>query len=154
MSGILIAVASCRGTESKRGLVLGSSDYEQIDLPKYFFSHVLSWVYNYDPVPTKGESYRNLSYVPMLWGQEESTQFRTTMVSGPHYEYILSFNEPDMARDVGGSNLSVENAVSIWQSQLEPLAQGGFKIGLPAGMFPHVWTPKDSFKFARGHRMA
>lgn len=129
-----IAIVSV--AESKRGLNLGSSDYEQIDLPKYLLSPLLSWVYNYDPVPTKGESYGNLSYVPMLWGQNESAQFRTTILSGPRYQYLLSFNEPDMTRDVGGSNLSVESAVSIWQSQLQPLAREGYKIGLPSGMAP------------------
>jgi hypothetical protein len=135
LSGLVSVIVSA--ADSKRGLNLGSSDYEQIDLPKYLFSPVLNWVYNYDPVPTKGESYGNLSYISMLWGQNESAQFRTTILSGPRYQYILSFNEPDMTRDVGGSNLSVENAVSIWQSQLQPLVKEGYKIGLPAGASPH-----------------
>lgn len=133
---IYTAAAVVSAATSKRGLNLGSSDYEQIDLPKYLFSPLLSWVYNYDPVPTKGESYGNLSYVPMLWGQNESAQFRTTFLSGPPYQYILSFNEPDMTGDVGGSNLSVENAVSIWQSQLQPLANESYNIGLPSGIPP------------------
>ena len=133
-----LVIAIVRAAELKRGLNLGSSDYEQIDLPKYLFSPVLQWVYNYDPVPTKGESYGNLSYVPMLWGQNESAQFRTMILSGPRYQYLLSFNEPDMIRDVGGSNLSVENAAAIWQSQLQPLVKEGYKIGLPAGISPHT----------------
>ncbi len=131
---LLSAIRIVSAAESKRGLNLGSSDYEQIDLPKYLVSPLLTWVYNYDPVPTKGESYGNLTYVPMLWGQTESSQFRTTFLSGPRYPYVLSFNEPDMTKDVGGSNLPVETALSIWQAQLQPLANDGYKIGLPSGI--------------------
>jgi Glycosyl hydrolase catalytic core len=131
---LLSAITIVRAAVSKRGLNLGSSDYEQVDLPKYLVSPLLTWVYNYDPVPTQGESYGNLSYVPMLWGKNGSSQFRTTFLSGPRYPYILSFNEPDMTQDVGGSNLSVEAAVSIWQAQLQPLDHDGYKIGLPSGV--------------------
>jgi hypothetical protein len=134
---LLRLITIAEAAESKRGLILGSSNYEQTDLPKYLASPVLSWVYNYDPQPSPQSHpypYGNLSFIPMLWGQNDSSTFRTTIQSGPNYTDILSFNEPDMPQDVGGSSLSVEQAVSIWKSQIQPLANSGYKLGSPAGI--------------------
>ena len=121
---------------SKRGLIVVNSANEQLDLPKYAASPLLSWVYNYSPQPSATVNvypYGNLSFVPMLWGEDESNNFLTTVKRGPNHDYILAFNEPDMSKSVGGSELSVEQAVSIWQTQIQPLSESGSKLGSPAG---------------------
>jgi hypothetical protein len=47
-----------------------------------------------------------------------------------------------MPRDVGGSALSVQDAVSIWNAQIQPLAKQGYKLASPAGTIPqkHILT--------------
>jgi hypothetical protein len=70
----------------------------------------------------------------MLWGQDGSSTFLSTTKAGPQYDHLLSFNEPDMSRNVGGSDLSVEQAVSLWQAQIQPLRNSGYKLGSPAGL--------------------
>src|SRR5271169_1370074 len=112
---IIIGVAA----QSKRGLIIINTAHLQTDLTKYLSSPDLSWVYNYSPEPPSPSAYGNLSFVPMLWGQDNSATFFTTIKSGQHYNHILSFNEPDMPRNVGGSQLSVTDAVSIWQTQIQ-----------------------------------
>jgi len=129
---LLISVAA----QSKRGLIIIDTPHLQADLPKYLSSPVLEWVYNYSPEPPSPNPYGNLSFVPMLWGNQSSSTFLTTIKSGPHYDHILSFNEPDMPTNVGGSQLSVPEGVSLWQSQIQPLKSLGYKLGAPAGIFP------------------
>lgn len=126
-------------TQSKRGLILLGTPDDQQDLPKYLASPLLTWVYNYSPEPdytTANPSvypYGNLSFVPMLWGSQDSNSFLPTIDDGTQFKAILAFNEPDMATSVGGSDLSVTNATSIWNSQIQPLAAKGYQLGSPSG---------------------
>jgi hypothetical protein len=129
---LVIGVAA----QSKRGLIIINTPHLRTDLPKYLSSPVLEWVYNYSPEPPSPNPYGNLSFVPMLWGNQSSSTFLTTIKSGPPHDYILSFNEPDMPTNVGGSQLSVVDAVSIWQSQIQPLKTLGYKLGAPASTHP------------------
>lgn len=128
-------ITSVTSDQPKRGLIIINSPHEQTDLPKYLVSPQLQWVYNYSPqpVPNKPYPYGNLSFVPMLWGQDGSTTFLSTLKASQHYGQILSFNEPDMGAEDGGSDLSVDQAVSIWQSQIQPLKSLGYTLGSPAG---------------------
>jgi len=126
---LVIGVAA----QSQRGLIILNTAHLQTDLPKYLASPALSWVYNYSPEPPSPNPYGKLSFVPMLWGQDTSSTFYTTIKSGPQYDHILSFNEPDMPQNDGGSQLSVPDAVSIWQSQIQPLKNLGYNLGAPAG---------------------
>jgi len=121
---------------AQRGLIIISSTHEQTDLSKDIASPELQWVYNYSPEPPSTNAYGNLSFVPMLWGEDNSDTFLSTIKSGPKFDHILSFNEPDMSQNVGGSDLSVPQAVSIWQAQIQPLKSLGYKLGSPAGNFP------------------
>lgn len=125
---------------SKRGLIAIESAHEQTDLPKYLSSPDLTWVYNYSPQPnnspSSASSYGNFSFVPMLWGAANSNTFLSTIKSGRNYSHVLAFNEPDMPSDVGGTGITVDDAVSIWQSQIQPLKALGYQLGSPAGTTP------------------
>jgi len=131
------ALVDTLDTQSKRGLILLGTPDDQQDLPKYLASPLLTWVYNYSPEPdyTKPSvyPYGNLSFVPMLWGSQDSNSFLSTIEDGQRFEAVLAFNEPDMTTSVGGSDLSVTNATSIWTSQIQPLAAKGYQLGSPAG---------------------
>jgi Glycosyl hydrolase catalytic core len=130
-------ITSVTAIPSKRGLIIINSAHLQDDLPKYLASPQLQWVYNYSPQPAPNDVYGNLSFVPMLWGQGGSTTFFFTLKSGQRYDDVLSFNEPDMNKSVGGSDLSVDQAVSIWQTQIQPLKTLGYKLGSPAGIISY-----------------
>ena len=120
-------------TQSKRGFVVTNT--AQPDLEKYLASPLLTWAYNYGSKPVGQGStypYGNLSFVPMLWGGQNSESFLSTITSEPNYHYVLAFNEPDM-RPPSGSNMLVSEAVSIWNSQIQPLSSFGYKLGSPAG---------------------
>lgn len=121
---------------AQRGLIIINSAHEQMDLSKDLASPELQWVYNYSPQAASNHTYDygNLSFVPMLWGEDGSSTFLSTIKSGPQYDHILGFNEPDMTKELGGSELSVEQAVSIWQAQIQPLKSSGYKLGSPAGI--------------------
>jgi hypothetical protein len=123
--------------ESKRGLILSDPPSDQTDLATFFSSPLLGWMYNYSPQPpTTGQSkhpFTDLSFIPMLWGANGPNTFFSALKTGPQYNYVLGFNEPDMSIDVGGSDISVAEAVSIWQTQIQPLKNLGYKLGSPAG---------------------
>jgi Glycosyl hydrolase catalytic core len=133
--GILcLSTCSVNATQSKRGFIATNTATQ--DLSKYLASLLLNWTYDYAPQPfLQGTQYPygSLSFVPMLWGQQNANSFLSTVKSEPDYHYVLGFNEPDMPTDSGGSDLSVSNAVSLWQSQIQPLSQAGYKLGSPAG---------------------
>jgi hypothetical protein len=133
----VIVVVAAASSDSKRGLVIVNAAHEQADLPKYLASPLLKWVYNYSPQPPAGTyPFGSLSFVPMLWGKDNSESFLTTIQDNANYSYVLTFNEPDMPKDVGGSALSVDQAVTIWQQQIQPLSQLGYKLGAPGGISP------------------
>jgi hypothetical protein len=75
----------------------------------------------------------------MLWGhpeEDDDTTFvdsiRARVRSGENITHVLGFNEPDMERDIGGSDISPADAAEVWQRQLEPLRELGIKVGAPA----------------------
>jgi Glycosyl hydrolase catalytic core len=121
---------------TQRGLIIIDSAHEQTDMTKYFSSPDLKWVYNYTPQPPNSTAYANLSFVPMLYGPNDSNDFLAQLKGGPNYSYVLGFNEPDMPTDVGGTNIPVNQAVQIWQTQIQPLKQLGYTLGSPAGTSP------------------
>jgi hypothetical protein len=135
---LLISVTTVAAT-SKRGLIMENTQYQSSDLPKYLASPLLTWVYNYSPQPASQNApypFGNLTFVPMLWGQTNSASFLTTVQDGANYSYVLTFNEPDMPQDVGGSALSVADAVTLWNQQIQPLSKSGYKLGAPGGIHP------------------
>jgi Glycosyl hydrolase catalytic core len=119
----------------KRGLVDVFAPHQTTDNPLLSSSPHLSWVYNYGAQPSSPYPYCNLSFVPMIHGTDNSANFLSTITKGQKYEYILTFNEPDQPLSVGGSALSVAEAVSIWNAQVQPLASKGYKLGAPGGPF-------------------
>ncbi|KAI5814408.1 hypothetical protein BZA77DRAFT_339132 [Pyronema omphalodes] len=94
----------------------------------------LSWYYNYHSRPLPNSPTSNLEYVPMLWGAPHPGQdFYADVSSLPQLpRYILGFNEPDMPRSVGGSDISPGHAAALWRQHIQPWAARGVKLGAPA----------------------
>jgi hypothetical protein len=127
----------------KRGLVFTPD--EDYGKDNYIWTRAptsLTWYYNYGASPSP--VYDNLTqsdfeFVPMLWGapsDASDTSFLTTVQGlisdGTNISHVMTFNEPDGSTDSGGSNVDPTMAAKVWVSNIEPLAEAGVKIGLPA----------------------
>lgn len=131
----LCLLPSLTAASDKRGLV--QVDTKNPNDEAVFLSDptTISWYYNYRSAPSASLS--NLEFVPMLWGEPAANYDFATEVRGllrddkNNIKYVLGFNEPDMGRDVGGSNMSPARAVEIWKEMIEPLKDQGLKLGAP-----------------------
>jgi len=88
-----------------------------------------SWIYNWSPHNIPGSEKFGLEFVPMLWGPGQESDFEKEVKAGFNSSTcVLGFNEPDNS---GQSNLSPQQAASIWKQYLQPLA-GKLRLGAPA----------------------
>lgn len=108
----------------KRGLCYNSlTETEAAVLSK----SKVSWVYNWGESPSESEekyfaSNKNLSFMPMAWGKNfDEVKLRKYLSAHPETKYLLTFNEPMMTSNVGGCNMSPENAAKLWP-RLEKIA--------------------------------
>lgn len=144
----LVVSLLCSGTaaasrSAKRGLVFTPNSTWPQD--NYIWTRSpsdLTWYYNYGSTPSP--VYQNLTqeafeFVPMLWGAPSNTSdttFLTTIEDliskGTNISHIMTFNEPELSQDYGGSNVEPEVAAEIWVSNIIPLQKLGVKVGLPA----------------------
>lgn len=108
----------------------------------------LTWYYNYEWEPStafaSSPSQEDFEFVPMLWGppdnsnsdSDDDAPFRQSIESqldaGRAIKHVLAFNEPDGPAAYGGSNVDPATAARVWVANIEPLAQRGVKLGLPA----------------------
>lgn len=116
---------------SKRGLAY---DYSSPNLNIFNGFGKITWGYDWDSAPLNLPS--KFQYVPMLKSNApdklkkwDSDVKAATQGSGPHY--LMAFNEPDMAVDVGGSAMSVGAAVATYKQHMNPKASGNVKLGAP-----------------------
>ncbi|KIW05784.1 uncharacterized protein PV09_03639 [Verruconis gallopava] len=126
-------------SSSKRGLVFISSTKDSTtDAPVWFTNTDLTWYYNYGAYPSQQLRQSALHFVPMLWGapdDKNDTSFldsvRSRKLSGENITHVLAMNEPDMKKDVGGSDISPSDAASVWLKQIQPLKALGIKVSAP-----------------------
>jgi len=130
----LFLLPSLALASDKRGLV--QVDTQNPNDEKNFLADptTIKWYYNYRSAPSSSIS--NLEFVPMLWGEPAASyDFATEvrkLLGKNDIKYVLGFNEPDMDRDVGGSNMSPERAVEVWKQMIQPLKDVGLKLGAPS----------------------
>jgi hypothetical protein len=72
--------------------------------------------------------YPQLQQMPMLWGQDQVTEFDQVVVAG-YANLILGFNEPN---EPGQSNLDPATAASLWKEHIEPKRALGYQLCSPA----------------------
>lgn len=73
----------------------------------------MGWYYTWGTSPFSYTTYKHAEFVPMKWGAGGEDQVFSSL-SQKNYKYLLGYNEPDMGGDVGGSNMSVDTALSNW----------------------------------------
>ncbi|KAI2774481.1 glycoside hydrolase family 128 protein [Daldinia loculata] len=131
------AIAQTRS--SKRGLVFIPKPANPADDKVWVRSGSdLTWYYNYESEPSSAFDdipQDQFEFVPILWGAIDDTSFldsvQSQIDSGRRITHVLSFNEPDSQYD-GGSNVEPSKAADVWIKNIEPLADKGVKLGLPA----------------------
>ncbi|CAG5137593.1 uncharacterized protein ALTATR162_LOCUS162 [Alternaria atra] len=99
----------------------------------------LTWYYNYGPDPTYTSS-PPLQHVPMIFGpyyNDFASKIRARVAAGGKVPQILTYNEPDLPFEYGGSNADPAVCAEHWISELEPLRRDlGIEIGAPAVLVP------------------
>lgn len=125
-----------RNSSPKRGLVyIPSSSHPEDDQVWVRPGSDLTWYYNYGQDPTFNGS-GSLLFIPMNWGpyyDDFNSKIRARVQAGIKVPYILSYNEPDLPYEYGGSNATPVAAANHWISELEPLHRDlGIAIGAPA----------------------
>lgn len=135
----LLAGLAAATRSAKRGLVYVPNEQWPDDYKVWLEpGSDLTWYYNYHPEPESVFSdvpQDQLEFVPMLWGPTDGTEFLDSVNrlidGGRNISHVLGFNEPD-ASENGGSGIDPRSAAQMWVDNIEPLAQRGVKLGLPA----------------------
>ncbi|KAM7217006.1 alkali-sensitive linkage protein 1 [Rhypophila decipiens] len=128
----------------KRGLVFTPNNTTPEDDKIWVQSpSSLTWYYNYGESPSAvfdEVPQSKFEFVPMMWGVSPDTSnitFLNTVKSlikdkGINITHALSFNEPDLSWEYGGSNVDPESAAQAYVNNFIPLRKMGVKVGLPA----------------------
>lgn len=130
-------------TSAKRGLCFVTNQNNPSDYQTWVQrGSDLTWYYDYAVSPVS--AYSSLSqdefeFVPMMWGvgaNANDTTFLSAveamMHAGRDVQHVLGFNEPNEPQSVGGSHVQPSDAAQAWVANMEPLADKGVKLGLPA----------------------
>ncbi|CAK7218171.1 hypothetical protein SBRCBS47491_003415 [Sporothrix bragantina] len=75
----------------------------------------------------------------MFWGAPASTSdttfltdIKALVAKGINISHVMTFNEPELSTDYGGSNVDPTVAAKLWVSNIIPLQALGVRVGLPA----------------------
>jgi hypothetical protein len=104
-------------------------------------------VYNWTPQPPLQALQYGMNPVPMLWGTKNlgdcGDRCWSDVQKGGNYDTIMGFNEPNQ---VGQSDISVSEAISLWQQHIEPLATGE---GAMRTVSPAVTSAPDGIEWMK-----
>ncbi|KAG8815742.1 hypothetical protein FRC19_000836, partial [Serendipita sp. 401] len=118
---------------NKAGLAWNNPQTTQ--MAPFFRTGKVGWYYTWSS--WSNDQGRNLDFVPLLWGKDRLTDWKTA-VSGrlkPMFQNkditcVLGFNEP---QERGQSNMTPQDAKTLWIDNLLPLkTQYGVRLGSPA----------------------
>jgi len=118
-----------RFNSGKRGMA-----YNDPGLTSQFSNSFISWAYNWvsNPGGTLNSAWE---YVPMLHSNSPdftgswTTDANAAIAAGS--TALLGFNEPDMDPSVGGTAMSPGDAVTAWNTYMQPFADKA-RLGAPA----------------------
>jgi len=134
----LISVCFCLGdvsfaakTEKSLAKILG-------EYPELSSQMGAVWYYDWQGFPSDTAS-ANLEFVPMIWGAKKDARgaidanslrlaIRKVLTTNPECKNLLTFNEPDAAKQ---SNLSVEQVLRVWPLFEQELEGKSIRLGSP-----------------------
>lgn len=100
----------------------------------------MGWYYNWGTSPFSLKAYKNIDYVPMIWGT--ASEAGLSSIAAKNYMYLLGYNEPDMGANVGGSNITVISAINRWNN----LVNKSRYLGSPAPALSPSWDSGTWFR--------
>ncbi|MCR5077169.1 MAG: hypothetical protein K6A82_03925 [Prevotella sp.] len=86
----------------------------------------ISWLYNWGVASSSSSSIigtaDGIAYIPMCWnGDFNETTLRNWLKAHPGTKYLLGFNEPNLSWNVGGAQMTPQQAAAAWP-KLEKIA--------------------------------
>jgi hypothetical protein len=133
-------------SSSKRGLAYTPNNRSLYPEDSYVWTRQpsdLTWYYDYVSYPIS--TYSNLSqsafeFVPMMgWAPTDpsDTEFLKNVTSlikdhGINIKNVMTFNEPDLGIQGGGSQVDPAFGAKVWVNNIIPLQKMGIRVGLPA----------------------
>lgn len=98
---------------TKKGLGLSANMGAYVNLK----SMKCGWYYNWANVPSTGEQYKGVEFVPMLWKETNANIIKTKLNNfvAQGYKYCLAFNEPDLKNQC---NMSMESVFNLWPAMM------------------------------------
>ncbi|KAF3315928.1 hypothetical protein TWF173_003123 [Orbilia oligospora] len=108
-------VAELAPKNHKRGIVFLFNSTYPTDYQQFTGSgNTITWYYNYGQSPSSQLASSQWEFVPMR-----------------AEDHILGFNEPDIPRKWGGSDMSPIDAATLWKQYIQPFSSQGIKLCTP-----------------------
>jgi len=144
---------------AKRGMCWDESTQPLTDAPISKMAPGVSWYYNWGQTPQAASvtligTPDGIDFVPMCWnGAFNETALREYLtlhspLSSLHsHPYLLGFNEPNLAWNVGGAQMTPQQAADAWPAVRQVAQDFGLQLVAPALNFSgdqvggRVWSP-------------
>lgn len=158
--GLFISLTSALAQQrsAKRGVCWDESTQPLTDAPVSKMAPGVSWYYNWGQTPqaagtTLIDAADGMAYVPMCWnGNFNETALRNYLTSrtsrlAPQSSLLLGFNEPNLTWNVGGSQMTPQQAADAWPAVKKVAHDFGLQLVAPALNFSgdlvggRVWSP-------------
>jgi len=109
---------------NKVGLAWTSGNTDLATFKTGKVSHIYTWG------PTIPSDAKRLGLIPcpMLWGYDQTSQFKELVVAG-YANVVLGMNEPNEPHQ---SNLTPQQGAQLWQTYIQPLKDQGYSLISPA----------------------
>lgn len=114
----------------------------------------VSWIYNWGVAPTGsatniGQGEGKIAFLPMCWnGSFNETTIRNYLSQHQgEVKYLLAFNEPNLSWNVGGAQMTPQQAADAWPKVKQIANDYGLEIVAPALNFTgdkvgdRIWEP-------------
>ena len=151
---LVVATPALAQRSAKRGICWDERTQPLTDAPIQKMAPGVGWLYNWGPsvtgTPTLvGQGADKMAFLPMCWngGFDETLLRQYLTAHAGEVTHLLTFNEPNLTWNVGGSQMTPQQAADAWP-QVKQVAQDfGLKIVAPALNFTgdkvgdRVWEP-------------
>ena len=139
---------------AKRGMSWDEKTQALTNAPINKMAPGVSWIYNWAVAPSGsatniGQGDGKMAFLPMCWNASfDETALRNYLTQHQgEVQYLLAFNEPNLAWNVGGAQMTPEQAANAWPKVKQIAQDFGLKIVAPALNFTgdkvgdRIWEP-------------
>lgn len=152
VTSCLVLFAQTRST--KRGMCWDEKTQALSNTPIEKMAPGVSWIYNWGVAPTGsatniGQGEGKIAFLPMCWnGSFNETTIRNYLSQHQgEVKYLLAFNEPNLSWNVGGAQMTPQQAADAWPKVKQIAKDYGLEIVAPALNFTgdkvgdRIWEP-------------